>query len=1176
MDRIFVAYRAGKAQERILSKLLGREVKIADFIGIAQSNKTEKDASDKFIAKEGWLDKKIKDICENAGSYSETVHNWAWNAIGDPTDFDMVFPPARCKFEVKNGEIDTSRLNVDTHITTKLKDCVMTLVKSVNFPDTKQDSVGFLKKMQQKSDFPSFDDLFDYIDEMKEEYGDDIDHIVSDETIAEAWKRVSKNKLNCHHDGLDCYMIDEWEDLYQVGNNPKFTSWCVAENTEDYGHDYFDQYGPPYYMIARGHEPVALLNPSSNQFKDADDQPYYGYDCDESVVAMGFKVLEEIGCDYDGEEDFSIFVDREDLNPYADDYNGESYEDIAKETGFGREKKDEDDDGIREIDENIRKDPRFYLGMMNDKSFYNERNASYILLATAEHGGDDVIAEMINVMGKVVRNPISKRFYERIVHYASDFSRVLDSLDEFGKRMKGMLLPAIVNDSRCDERTIRKIYGDEDIDHDILMCIFRSSECPRDILDDIVAKNRGDEELMSDVGIYHHDEVGLSDVFADKIIGKMKDKDKVWSYANCINYCNNFSDSVWNRIVGESKGCSDESIEALYDAMVKSNSVSEDTMVRMLEIHKSSKAMQFVKKSNCTPRLMNMLFEEFGAHRMKSANNLDYAWFKKHIGEMSDKSLVSIYREIGDDYIHYLLWGVPNCPYEVMLSLCKESSFPTFDFIEAVKSLKVSRQTAERLFDDGAKSIVANDAFPIEDHPELLGNLGDCLNAFMNGNCPKEWLQERFDSLIGAQKEKRGVNERMQLKYIVSNPSFKPEDMSKLKDERDYDIDVAILMNGTYDESLVLKIADGYLNVNRIPDMLQHIFEIKSQSLKEKCIRMVDDAKWFVDAVNTHVSKQMFYKFIAEFKDVETLKWLREKQIIEKTGDCNHIRGKMVFDAVMKNPMFDRDFIVEAFCNYGGRDMFDTNETYAKGYVERFGVDGWIVRKKSFCDDFGWIVENPKSREQCIPLLLANADSYNVACSLVAMNRDAGDTTEALIKGIGKSMSNGDVGGTLLTTMIDNGKFTKEMVDRVLDAVRKSFPNWHELVCNDSICEYAKKYGIGDVVVEYVNAMDGLAKEDYDDDGNEMKHYMDGIDIDGLSREDILKVLKFSNNGVAGSLVGRLKKRLRDMKKRMDKERQSSGVRASVMAGRLIAGYAKMSRIATRIAMSEWKPAVRA
>lgn len=88
----------------------------------------------------------------------------------------------------------------------------------------------------------------------------------------------SQCKRICSAGHYSCYRVDNFQQGKILFNK---TGWCVK------GHDYFDQYGAPYYIVFSGQERIALIHLDSEQCKDVSDNPIYG----DGVNSQFFKML---------------------------------------------------------------------------------------------------------------------------------------------------------------------------------------------------------------------------------------------------------------------------------------------------------------------------------------------------------------------------------------------------------------------------------------------------------------------------------------------------------------------------------------------------------------------------------------------------------------------------------------------------------------------------------------------------------------------------------------------------------------------------------------------------------------------------------------------------------------------------------------------------------------------
>ena len=137
-NSVFIAYKAGGLESMVLSRLLGREIRTSDFVKIMKENKDEKEAADEFVKKDGWLDKKLHEMADCMGRNANRIYHWLGNALGQKEAFDMVFPPARCRFVLdSDNKINVSNVVMDTHITSKLHDCFVVFSRALTMVESK-------------------------------------------------------------------------------------------------------------------------------------------------------------------------------------------------------------------------------------------------------------------------------------------------------------------------------------------------------------------------------------------------------------------------------------------------------------------------------------------------------------------------------------------------------------------------------------------------------------------------------------------------------------------------------------------------------------------------------------------------------------------------------------------------------------------------------------------------------------------------------------------------------------------------------------------------------------------------------------------------------------------------------------------------------------------------------
>lgn len=120
----------------------------------------------------------------------------------------------------------------------------------------------------------STDDFISAVKNMEGTLHEKCPNFVSVNDVDEAWKFLDGNRIAFRQGGYDVYKIenDDYDVLSTVATEPA-TTWCVAQKGNS-GKVAFDDYGAPYYMIAKGRKPEALVHIKSGQFKDVDDDVY--------------------------------------------------------------------------------------------------------------------------------------------------------------------------------------------------------------------------------------------------------------------------------------------------------------------------------------------------------------------------------------------------------------------------------------------------------------------------------------------------------------------------------------------------------------------------------------------------------------------------------------------------------------------------------------------------------------------------------------------------------------------------------------------------------------------------------------------------------------------------------------------------------------------------------------
>lgn len=326
--RIFIAFSTGAMMGRILAKLLKRK-------NVDMSNRTELNnlmsqhpeelkQAQELVKEGGVFEKFISDTMLDGidPSYKTQFINWTWVALADSNEvFDM--------YVKKFGE---NGITADTHHVTGFIDKVVSFCNHMKkHADFKQRCREILNKVSAKADHVGIEDFYDAVDKMDAEWDSKKKYIVNDDTVAEAWENIERNEV--HVDGdwgeFKAYRIPSWEDLMQTCNR---TNWCVAQKGSS-GQGYYRHYGVPYYLICdRRHEPFALLNPPSRQFKDVKDYPITIRDNGSALpthrraIRFGLALLKKVAPNVNLSGDFDCFkhiadidrLDEQDRNDRTD------------------------------------------------------------------------------------------------------------------------------------------------------------------------------------------------------------------------------------------------------------------------------------------------------------------------------------------------------------------------------------------------------------------------------------------------------------------------------------------------------------------------------------------------------------------------------------------------------------------------------------------------------------------------------------------------------------------------------------------------------------------------------------------------------------------------------------------------------------------------------------------
>lgn len=355
--KMYLAFSTGAMMASILKRLTKRKTDInpSDFQEVQKSHPEAMDKAVDLVKRGGVFDKFISDALLRGidPSYKNQFTNWAWVAFADKEAFDKYFE-----------NFDENRIDEDTHLTTDFQDRISDFcLHSKKHAIYKQKCRDILNLVSAKPNHITVKDFCAQMIAMNKDWDAKKKYIINEETIGESWRNIEKNEIHIDGDWGDfrAYKIPRWIDLMQTCNQ---TEWCVAQ-TGDSGQNYYKKYGEPYYLICdRKREPFALLNPSSQQFKDIKDQSIRlrkdgnALPSHRRAIYFGKEVYDKVeGGNYRG--DLDVFAEVEKLKRIDEEERNDKIDYQAVVDSLG-------DDEIKKNSNNA------FVKMMNaDSSYHN-------------------------------------------------------------------------------------------------------------------------------------------------------------------------------------------------------------------------------------------------------------------------------------------------------------------------------------------------------------------------------------------------------------------------------------------------------------------------------------------------------------------------------------------------------------------------------------------------------------------------------------------------------------------------------------------------------------------------------------------------------------------------------------------------------------------------------------
>ena len=262
MARELVAFKTGKVMLQVASELSGSQV--TDMVQFAKNDK----------ALFGKVDRCVKAIKETVEKYSK----FGGSPDGDFTEWMWK------RLETEYGGYVRQGKPVDAKFE-KVHDAYALYLDCKNRDQVKQEIAEIRDGLKRNS--LSTEEFIAKVGETAAKLKEECPNFTTKDDVEAAWKFLKRKRKMFSRNGYDVYKIskDDYGVLSDIATSPA-TEWCVAQKGHS-GQVAFDDYGAPYWMVAHGDRPEALIHVKSEQFKDVDDNPY----SDDGAV---FGIMEQI------------------------------------------------------------------------------------------------------------------------------------------------------------------------------------------------------------------------------------------------------------------------------------------------------------------------------------------------------------------------------------------------------------------------------------------------------------------------------------------------------------------------------------------------------------------------------------------------------------------------------------------------------------------------------------------------------------------------------------------------------------------------------------------------------------------------------------------------------------------------------------------------------------------
>lgn len=255
--RIILSYKTGKVMLKMMSELIGRPVDNQEMATLSKTQDgQEKAALTKAQDNLKALQDKVAYWSVFQGKEDAQFRDLMWSGIENGDGPVLVGPSGDPEIDEKGCE--------------NLHDRWIDYLELSGKDEVKNEAKVLRQKVQSKS--IGVRQFLDEIESVKDRYKGLVknNHLSSGED--DAWEELESGK-KWSVDGYDVYLVRRFPLLSAVaGIDPSTdkskTEWCVAKE-----YSYFKDYGPPYYLFAKNHDPVMLLHIGSCQLKDVDDAP---------------------------------------------------------------------------------------------------------------------------------------------------------------------------------------------------------------------------------------------------------------------------------------------------------------------------------------------------------------------------------------------------------------------------------------------------------------------------------------------------------------------------------------------------------------------------------------------------------------------------------------------------------------------------------------------------------------------------------------------------------------------------------------------------------------------------------------------------------------------------------------------------------------------------------------